>query len=99
VNVEKVEIAELGNLEHARGQCQIVWGKLEKRVTGDGNFVIEDAVVTSAQAERLRVGDEMDLVTRGGKFYSEFGGYNTGAAVRGITGDADAHAAALPSED
>jgi len=32
VNMEKVEIAELRNFGHARGQCQIVWRELEERI-------------------------------------------------------------------
>jgi hypothetical protein len=43
----------------------------------------------------LRVGDEMDLVARGGKFNAELGGDHAGAAIGGVTRDADTHAGAL----
>ena len=37
----------------------------------------------------------MDFVSGGGEFDAEFGGDDSGAAVGGIAGDADAHCAAL----
>jgi hypothetical protein len=55
--------------------------------------VIEDAFVAAAEAEGLRVGDEVDLVAEGGQFDAEFRGHHAGAAVGGIAGDADAHGA------
>ena len=66
VDVEQVELVELGDLSHARGQGQVVGGKLEERIIGDGDLVIEDAVVAAVEAKGLRVGDEVDLVAEGG---------------------------------
>ena len=57
--------------------------------------MIEDAVVAPAEAEGLGVGDEMDFMTRGSEFDTEFSGHNPRAAISGITGDADAHTTAL----
>jgi hypothetical protein len=59
--------------------------------------VIENPVITTAEAEGLRVRNEMDFVAGRGEFDAEFGSDDSGAAVCRITGDADAHCAALQS--
>jgi hypothetical protein len=93
VDVEEIEIIELGDFRHSRGEGEIVGGEFEERVIGDGNLVIEDAVVAAGEAKGLRVGDEMDFVALGGELDSELSGDDAGAAVGGIAGDADAHGA------
>jgi hypothetical protein len=57
--------------------------------------VIEDAVVAAAETEGLRIGNEMNLVASRGKFNAKLGGDYSRAAVGGVSGDADTHAAAL----
>lgn len=95
VDVEEVEVAELGDFSHAGSKSEIVWRELKQRITGDGHLVIKDAVITPSEAEGLRVGDEMYFVTGSGEFDAELGRDYSGAAVSGIAGDADAHCAAL----
>src|ERR1700733_1348701 len=63
----------------------------EERVVGDGDFVVIDVGFATGEAERLGVGDEVDLVATGGEFDAEFGGDDSTAAVGGVTGDADLH--------
>src|SRR6266403_4763697 len=43
------------------------------------------------QPDRLRVRDEVDLVSALGKFQPELGGYNATAAICRVTGDAYLH--------
>jgi hypothetical protein len=62
MNMKKIEIAEFGNLGHAGGEGKVVWRKFKERVAGDGDLVIKDALVATTEPERLRVGNEMDLV-------------------------------------
>jgi hypothetical protein len=57
--------------------------------------VIEDAVVAAVEAERLRIGDEMDFVAENREFNAQLSGDNSRAAVRGVAGDSYAHDAFL----
>src|SRR5215831_492044 len=91
--MEQIQVAEFGHFRHARGKSKIVGWELKKRIAGDGHLVVEDAIVASAESEGLGVRNEVDLVAGSGKLDAEFGGYDSGTAVSGITGDADAHAA------
>ena len=91
VHVQQVEIVELRDLCHARGQRQVVRGIVEQRITGDFHFVIVNVGFLAPQPDRLRVGNEMDLVAALGQFQAEFGGDDAAAAVRRITGDSDLH--------
>ena len=50
-----------------------------------------DAALAAGEAERLGVGDEVDLMATGGELDAELGGDDAGAAVGGIAGDADVH--------
>src|ERR1039457_2863296 len=43
------------------------------------------------QTNRLRIGDEMDLVAPASKLQPEFGGDHSAAAIRWITSDANLH--------
>ncbi len=54
--------------------------------------MVEDALLASGEAERLRVGDEVDLVSDGGQFDAELGGNDSTAAVSWIAGDSNLHA-------
>jgi hypothetical protein len=91
MNVEEIEVAELRDLSHPRGQCEIIRGELEQRVARDRNLVIEDAVIASAEPEGLRVGDEVNLVTGCCEFDPKFSRNYSRPAIRGITRDPDAH--------
>ena len=91
VDVEEVEVVELGDLGHAGGEGEVVGRVLEERVVGDRDLVVADVGVAAGEAEGLRVGDEVDLVAARGELDAELGGNDAGAAVGGITGDADLH--------
>src|SRR5580698_5790831 len=93
--MEQIEIVELGYLSHARRQSKVVGREFEERIAGNGDFVVVNAVVASAEAEGLRVGNEMDLVPRSREFDAKFRGHHARAAIGGIAGDADAHAGAV----
>ena len=43
VHVEQIEAVELRHFSHARGEGQVVGRELEERITGDGDFMVEDA--------------------------------------------------------
>ena len=51
-----------------------------------------DARRTGVEADRVGVGDKVDLVPARGQFHAQLGGDDAAAAVRWITGDADVHA-------
>ena len=76
VDMQQVKLMEFSNLGHARGQRQVVGRELEERIAGDGNLVVVDAVVASAEPEGLRVGDEMHFVAEGGQFDAQFRGHD-----------------------
>jgi hypothetical protein len=89
--MEQIEFVEFGNFGHARGESQIVGRKLEERIAGDRNLVIEDALFAAVETEGLRVGDEVHLVTECRQFNAQFGGYDARSTVRGVTRDSDPH--------
>ena len=51
--------------------------------------MVVDARRAGVEADRIGVGDEVDLVAARGQFQAELGGDDAAAAVRGIAGDAD----------
>jgi hypothetical protein len=91
VDVEDVERVKLGDLGHAGGQGEIVGGVLEERVVVDLDLVKVDVGLAAGEAEGLRGGDEVDLMAARGELDAQFGGHDAGAAVGGITGDANLH--------
>src|ERR1035437_3995452 len=91
MHVQQVKFMEFSNFGHPRRQRQIVGWKLEERIAGDMNLVIVDAVVPSAEPERLRIGNEVHLMSERGQFDAQFRGHHARAAVGGITGNANAH--------
>jgi hypothetical protein len=53
--------------------------------------VIVDVGFGAPQADGLRIRDEMNFMAALRQFQAQFGGYDTTAAVRRITGDSDLH--------
>ena len=53
-------VVKFGYLGHARGQRQIVRWKLEQRIIGHRDLMIEDPAVAPTEAEGLGIRDEMD---------------------------------------
>ena len=88
----EVEVVQLSDLSHAGGQRQVVRRIVEQRITRDFHFVIVNVGMRPGQANRLRVGDEVNLVAALGKFQSEFGGHYAAATIRRITSNANLHA-------
>ena len=93
VHVQQVEIVQLGDFSHARGQRQIVRRIIEQRIARHFDFVIVNVGFLAAQPDGLGIGDEMNLVAALGQFESEFRGHHAAAAVGGITGDPNLHSA------
>src|ERR1035437_4471362 len=95
--VHEVEVSNypLFHFRHPPGQRQAVRRGLKQGVVRDLHFVIVDARRIRIQADRIRIGNEMDLVPARGQFHSQFGGDNPAAAVGWITSDADVHLASV----
>ena len=62
VNMQQIEFVTLGDVRHARSQRQTVGRVLKQRVTGDFNLVIMDARHVRIEPDRIRIGDEVDVV-------------------------------------
>jgi len=97
VDVEQVERFGFEDFEHFCGEGQGVGRMVEERVGDDFDFVEMDALVVGVHADGRGVADKMDVVAAGGKFHAELGGDDAGAAVGGVTGDADAHRRSEPN--
>ena len=93
VNVQQIEVVALRDIRHAGGQSETIRRILEQRIIRDFDFVVVDARNTGVETDRIGVGDEMNLVSAIGQFEAQFGGHDTAAAIGGIAGDADFHAA------
>ena len=66
-------------------------GYSKERIARDLDLVKMNVGLGAGEADGLRVGDEMDLVTAAGELKAELGGDDSAAAVGWITGDADLH--------
>ena len=95
VNVQQIELVGLGDVGHARGESEAVGRVLEQRIVGDFHLVVMDARNVRIEADRVRVGDEVDVVAARGEFEAELGSDDPAAAVGGIAGDADSHVGRL----
>src|ERR1035437_3292886 len=95
VHVQHVQVVALRHFRHPPGQRQAVRRVLKQGVVRDLHFVIVDARRIRIQADRIRIGNEMDLVPASGQLHSQFGGDNPAAAVGWITSDADVHLASV----
>ncbi len=91
VHVQQIQVVIVRHLGHARRQRQAVRRILEQRIVGNFHFVIVDARSPRIQADRIRVGDEVDFVPALGQLQAQFGGHDAAAAVGGIAGDSDFH--------
>ncbi len=68
VDVKQVEIIQLRNFGHARGQRQVVGRVIEKRITRDLDLVIVNVWFRSTEPDGLGVGNEMNVVPALGQF-------------------------------
>ena len=97
VRVHELEFVIPHHLMDPHRQREIVGWILEEWIAHDIHLVVKNPRGEAAQAERLLVRDEVHLVTARGQGDSELRRDGTGAAVRGIAGDADLHASTPPS--
>ena len=89
MHVQQIEIVQLRNFGHPRGQRQIVRRIVEQRVSRDFYFVVVNVRGRAIQPNRLGVGNEVNVVPALRQFEAQFGGNYTATAVGGVTGDAD----------
>src|SRR5205807_586586 len=80
-----------GHFRHARGKSKVVRRILEERILRDDYFVKMDSRMVFNQADRLGIGDEMDVVSTVGELNAELGCDHSAAAICGITRNADLH--------
>ena len=99
VNVQQVELVGLGDVGHARGEGEAVGRVLEERIVGNFNLVVVDARNGWVEADRVRVGDEVDFVAASGELEAQLGSDDPATAVGGIAGDADSHVGRRSSVD
>jgi len=91
VHMEQVEIIELSDFRHPRGERQVVGRIVEQGITGDFHFVIVDIRFCTPKPDGLRVGDKVNFVATLRQFEAKLRGDYTAPAVRGITGDSNLH--------
>ena len=91
MRVQHVESLVLRGLEHRDRERERVRRILEERIRRNVDFVVVDVLDEVRQPERLRVADEMDLVSATRELDAELGGDDAGAAVHGRARDADRH--------
>src|ERR1700679_2974662 len=91
MDVQQVKFVIRCNLRHTSGECQVVGWIFEQRIIRDRHLMKCDVLFTAAKTERLRIRDEMDLVSGGGQFDAEFGSDDAAASVGGIAGDSNLH--------
>ena len=93
VDMQQIQIVELGNLRHARGQRQIVGREVEQRITRHLNFVIVNVGVRG-QAEGWGISNEVNFVPALRQLEAQLSGDHAAAAVGRITSDPYVHALA-----
>src|SRR3954465_976111 len=91
MNMQQVKIIVLCDFCHPRRQRQVIRRIFEQRITGNLHLVEADIPLRSDQPNRLRIGDEMDLVSTLRELQTELGSDDATAAVCRITRDADLH--------
>ena len=94
VSVHQLESFAQRHLVLLHRERELVGRVLEQRIVRRDHLVEGDALgEPAAQAERARVGDDMHVVAAPGELEAQLGRDGAGAAVRRVTGDADAHQA------
>ena len=91
MNVKQVERFFLKDLKHFRGERQGIRRMIEQRVGDHGCLVKMNVGIILIHANGRGIGDEVDVVSAGGKLLAKFGCHDAGAAICGIAGDADSH--------
>jgi hypothetical protein len=97
VRVHELELVIPHHFVNLHREREIVRRVFEQRIADDIHFVVKNPRSEAAQAEWLLVRDEVDLVAARSERDTELRRDGTGAAVRGIAGDADLHANTPPS--
>ncbi len=69
--MQQVKRTEFSHLRHPRRERQIVRRKLEQRITRDRDFVIDTFAIPPVQPKRLRIRNEVNLVSRRGKLNAQ----------------------------
>jgi hypothetical protein len=90
VDMEQVELVELGNLRHAGSQREIVGRMLEQRVVKHLDLVEVNIGLAARKAERCGRGDEVDVVATRCQLDAKLGGDHAAPSIGGVAGDADA---------
>src|SRR4029077_6854221 len=91
VNVKQVEVVELGDLSHARGQSQIVGRIVKQRIARDFDFVVVNVRLYTPQADGLSVRNKMNVMSALSQFQAELCRDHAAATVGGITSDPNLH--------
>src|SRR6185437_10227678 len=91
MHVQQVKTVSVGDFGHTRRQRQIIRRVFKQRILRNRNLVVADVVLRSAEPNRLRVGNEMNLVSTPGQLNAQLSSHNATAAVCGIASDTDLH--------
>ena len=91
MDVQQIEVIQLRNLRHARGQRQVVGRVIEKRITRDLDLVVVDIWFRSTEPDGLGVGNEMNVMPTLGQLEAQLGGDNAATTVGGIACDSNLH--------
>ena len=81
----------LHHIHDGGSQGGVVRRVLEKRVVFVVHFVVKDIFVEMRQPDRSAVGNEVNFVPPAGEAHTEFGGYDTRAAIGRVTDNTDFH--------
>jgi hypothetical protein len=91
VHVHEIQPEFFGHLMNRNREGERIGGMLEEGILIHLHFVEIKTFAKTQQAERLSVGDEVDLVTAVGERESQLGSDRAGAAVRRVTGNPNFH--------
>jgi hypothetical protein len=91
VDVEEVELVCFGHFGHAGCQGETVGLVLKEGIVADLDLVVVNSWRFAAKANRIGIGDEVNLVPARGQLDAKLGGDDAAAAVSGIASDADSH--------
>src|SRR5579863_2595969 len=91
VDVQQIQVIQLRNLSHTCRQSEVIGWIIEKWITRNLDLVIVDIRFRSSQADRLRVGNEVNVVPALRQFQTQLRGDNATPTIRRIAGDSDLH--------